>query len=91
MRTLTCLALRAVSANVHMSDGRKMATAQAHRLTAGETPPLDLNHVVMPLKTAIEKKERRPHHMTQTYQYSKGKRQIPCHVVKEASTLATVT
>lgn len=89
MRTLTCLA--PVSANVHMNDGRKMAAAQAHRLAAGETPPLDLNHMVMPLKTAIEKKERRPHHMTQTYQYSKGKRQIPCHVVKEASTLATVT
>lgn len=74
-----------------MSNGRKMAAAQAHRRAAEETPPLYLHHVVMPLKTAIEKKERRPHHMTQTYQYSKGKRQSPCHVAKEASALATVT
>lgn len=54
--TLTCQALGPVSANVHRSDGRKMAAAQAHRLAAEETPPLSLRHVVMPLKTTIKKK-----------------------------------
>lgn len=53
-----------------------MAAAQAHRFAAGETPPLDPNHVATPLKTAIEKKERRRSHMTQPTNTTKGSAKV---------------